>query len=290
MNTKQGVAVVLGLLLLVGSAPAGAQEYKLGPGDVLDVIVLGEPSVTGAFAVGLDGTITLSMGGRIPVAGLTLTQATEKVSSALKDFIRDPQVTVSLRQAATRREFVYLVGHVAKTGAFEMPAGRSIGELIALSGGYTQGAALTEAMIIRKDTMIRVNLADVLLQGNASANTPLESGDLVIVPEVKNRVVVMGQVAKPGSYYLATGERLIDVLSAAGFPTPQAKTSEIGIIRQGTGKPTVTPVDLEKFKQGDMSQNPALLGGDVVYVPEKAKGLDWNTVLQTIFPFILLFK
>jgi polysaccharide biosynthesis/export protein len=230
------------------------------------------------------------MGGRVPVAGLTLPQVTEKVSSALKDYIRDPQVVVSLRQAATRREFVYLVGQVGKTGAFEMPAGRSIGELIALAGGYTPGAALTQAMIIRKETMIRVDLAQVLFEGNASANTTLESGDLVIVPEVKNRVVVMGQVAKPGSYYLATGERLIDVLSAAGFPTPQAKTNEIGIIRQGAGKPTVTPVDLEKFKQGDMSQNPVLLAGDVVYVPEKARGLDWNTVLQTIFPFILLFR
>ena len=286
----QGVAVALGLLLLVGVAPASSQEYKVGPGDVLDIIVLGEPSVTGAFGVGADGTITLSMGGRVPVAGLTLPQATEKVSAALKDYIRDPQVVVSLRQAATRREFVYLVGQVSKTGAFEMPAGRSIGELIAVAGGYTQGAALTQAMIIRKDTMIRVDLAQVLLEGNASANTPLESGDLVIVPEVKNRVVVMGQVAKPGSYYLAGGERLIDVLSAAGFPTPQAKTNEIGIIRQGAGKPTVTPVDLDKFKKGDMSQNPALLAGDVVYVPEKARGLDWNTVLQTIFPFILLFK
>ncbi len=286
----QGVAVALGLLLLIRVAPVNSQEYKVGPGDVLDVVVLGESAVTGPFGVGPDGTITLSMGGHIPVAGLTLPQVTEKVSAALKDYIKDPQVVVSLRQAAPKHEFVYLVGQVGKTGAFEMPAGRTVGELIAVAGGYTAGAALSQAMIIRKDTTIRVDLGQVLLEGNASANTTLESGDLVIVPEVQSRVVVMGQVGKPGSYYLAPGERLIDVLSAAGFPTPQAKTNEIGIIRQGEGKPTVTPVDLEKFKKGDMSQNPALLAGDVVYVPEKARGLDWNTVIQTIFPFILLFK
>lgn len=291
LNRMQAVAVALGLVLLVGGAPASAQEYKLGPGDVLDIVVLGEQAATGAVAVGADGTITLSMGGRIPVVGLTLPQVTEKVSSALKDYIRDPQVVVSLRQAAPRREFVYLVGQVGRTGAFEMPAGRTVGELIALAGGYAPGAALTQAMIIRKDATIRVDLEQVLLEGNASANTTLESGDLVIVPEVKSRVVVMGQVSKPGSYYLKSGDKLIDVLSAAGFPTKDANVTEIGVIRPGAGKPTVTPVNLDKFKKGDTNQNVSLQSGDIIYVPERGKTLgDFLQSVLSVLPFVTLFR
>jgi polysaccharide biosynthesis/export protein len=287
----RGVAVALGLLLLVVAAPANAQEYKVGPGDVLDIVVLGEPSATGPFAVGPDGTITLAMGGHVPVAGLTLPQVTDKVLAALKEYIKDPQVVVSLRQAALRREFVYLVGQVGKTGAFEMPAGRTVGELIALAGGYTPGAALTQAMIIRKDATIRVDLEKVLLEGDASANAALESGDLVIVPEVKSRVVVMGQVTKPGSYYLKSGDRLIDVLSAAGFPTKDANITEIGVIRPGAGKPTVTPVDLNKFKNGDTNQNVSLQSGDIIYVPERGKTLgDYFQSILSVLPFVTLFK
>lgn len=286
------LAIAAGFLLPPG--PANAQEYVIGTGDVLDISVLGEPAVTGAQTVASDGVIMMPMAGRIPLAGLTLSQATAKVTEALKAYIRDPQVSISIRQAAPRRQYAYVLGQVAKPGAYELQNKASVAELVAIAGGPVAGAALSHAVIVRKDASIPVDLEKLLIQGDASANVPLESGDLVIVPETTSKVVLMGQVTKPGPYAIKPGDRLVDVLSVAGGPAQTADTKQIGVIRQPAPgqKPVVTPVDLNKFyKDGDMSQNLALEPGDVIYVPEKAKTLDWTTILSTlVFPVLWLVK
>lgn len=297
MPTMRGVAVllVLGLMLLVFPTPALPQEYTVGPGDVLEVSVVGEPIVSGSVTVNPDGNIVMPLIGQIPVNGLTLPKVTDKITAALKDYVRDPHVVVAIRQASPRRQFAYLLGQVARPGVYEMQEGWTVAELIAVAGGPAPAAALSRSFILRKTETIPVNLEQLLIEGNPSANAPLSSGDLVIVPETKSRVVIMGAVAKPGPYLLKSGDRVVDVLSNAGGPTQNAGTHEIGIIRQKESKPTVTPVNLEKFyKSGDMSQNLALEPGDIIYVPEKARGLDWGTVLQTlgglVFPLIYLIK
>ncbi len=136
-----------------------------------------------------------------------------------------------------------------------------------------------------------MDLQQLLVNGNTNTNVPLKAGDVVIVPEAQDKVLLMGQVAKPGAYLYKPGDRVIDLLSAAGGPTPQAAIGNIGVVRQaGTAKPTVTPVNLDKFyKSGDASQNVPLQAGDVVYVPEKS-GVNWQTILGTIVPFLWLLK
>ncbi len=285
------VALVV-VLVLVFPTPAFPQEYLVGPGDVLEVSVVGEPMVTGPVTVGPDGNIVIPLIGQVSVNGLTLPQVTDKITAALKGFIRDPQVVVAIRQAAPRRQFVYLLGQVAKPGVYEMQDGWAVAELIAVAGGPAPGAALSRAFILRKSESIPVNLEQLLIDGNTSANVPLSSGDLVIVPETKSRVVLMGAVAKPGPYVIKAGDRVIDVLSNAGGPAQGANTGEIGIIRQKESKPTVTPVNLDKFyKSGDLSQNLALEPGDIIYVPVKARGVDWGSILGSfVFPILFLLK
>jgi protein involved in polysaccharide export with SLBB domain len=216
---------------------------------------------------------------------------TDKIAAALKDFIREPQVVVAIRQASPRRQFAYLLGQVARPGAYEMQDGWTVAELVAVAGGPTSGAALSRAFIVRKSETIPVNLEQLLDSGNPSANATLSSGDLVIVPETKSRVVIMGQVAKPGPYGIKAGDRVVDVLSSAGGPTQGARTDEIGIIRQKDSKPVVTPINLDKFyKSGDLSQNLTLEPGDVIYVPTKA-GVNWAQILGSfVFPIIWLLK
>ena len=286
------MAMVPLLVLTVFSSAAFSQEYKVGPGDVLEISVVGESLVSGQVTVGPDGKIVMPLVGSIHVNGLTLPQVTDKVTMALKEFIREPQVVVAIRQAAPRRQFAYVLGQVARPGVYEMQEGWSVAELIAVAGGPASAAALSRSFILRKSETLPVNLEQLLVDGNTSANVPLLSGDLVIVPETKNRVILMGQVTKPGPYLLKPGDRVVDVLSSAGGPTASARTQEIGIIRQQDAKPTVTAINLDKFyKSGDLTQNLALQPGDIVYVPEKSKGIDWGAILSTfVFPILFLVK
>ena len=271
--------VVCGLLFAAALPPVSAQEYTASPGDVLAISVLGESEVSGPVTVSPSGTITLQLVGEIPVGGLTLPQITDKLTTALKAYVKDPQVVVTIRQTADKKDFVYLLGQVGKPGAYAMPDKWTVAELIAVAGGPTPGANLPKAMILRKSTTIPVDLEALLIDGNASANVPLEKGDVVIVPETKNKVVVMGAVVKPGPYLFRDGDKVVDVLSTAGGPGPKAVVSSIGVVRRDGDKPTVMPVNLDKFyKDGDAKQNVALQPGDVVYVPEK-KVFDWGALL-----------
>jgi polysaccharide export outer membrane protein len=285
----RGVAagVVLGLVLITVVPPARAQEYTIGPGDVLDISVLGEWNAPAA--VNPDGKIVIPLAGEMSVTGLTLSQATEKVTAALRPFIKDPQVMLSIRQAASRRQFVYLLGQVLHPGAYEMQKEWTVAELIAVAGGPTPGAALTRALILRKSETVPIDLDQLLVEGNASANVALNPGDVVIVPETKNRVVVMGGVAKPGPYLFKEGDHVVDALSAAGGPTPKAVLSNIGIVRLEGQKPAVKPVNLDKFyKSADATQNIVLRPGDVVYVPE-VTGMSFGEILSSLGGLSYLF-
>ncbi len=292
MMRRMATGLILAVALLTVVPPGMAQEnstqpYTIGPGDVLDVSVIGE--WTGSVMVNPDGKIMIPQFGEVSVAGLTLPQVTEKVTTELKKFIRDPKVLIAIRQTASRRQFVYLLGQVPRPGSYEMQKGWTVAELIAVAGGTAPGAALPRVLILRKDTTIPVDLQKLLIEGDASANVSLEAGDVVIVPETKNRVVVMGGVVKPGPYLFREGDHVVDVLSAAGGPTPKAEVSNIGVVRLEGQKPTVKPVDLDKFyKSGDAKQNVVLQPGDIVYVPEQS-GFNFSQFLSSLNGLAYIF-
>jgi len=285
--------IVLGALLiaLVCPCPALGQEYTIRTGDVLEIFVLGEPQVSGNATVSPDGDLVLAFAGVIPVVGLTLPQVTQKITEALREYVRDPRVTVSIR--AAHRQYAYVLGQIARPGAYEIDKGWTISQLVAVAGGPKTEAALARTLVMRKETTIPVDLSQVLVDGNTSSNLALEAGDVVIVPESKDRVVVMGAVQKPGPYLFKPGDRVVDALSAAGGPTQKATMSEIGLIRQEGQKPGVKPLNLDKFyKSGDAAQNLALRPGDIVYVPEHT-GVDWSSLLSGLSGLLgtfLLFK
>lgn len=287
MNVMRYLAagLVLAVILLTAVPPAVTQEFTVGPGDVLDVSVVGEPEVSGPQAVDPDGNLVLPMVGPVQVSGLTLTQVTTKLTTALQKFIRSPEVVVAIRQAGVRRQFVYLLGQVNHTGAYQMQDGWTVAELIAVAGGTTGRAALTQAMILRKSETIPVNLDQLLNQGDTKADMALAPGDVVIVPETANRIILMGEVPKPGPYAFRPGDRVVDVLSAAGGPTGNASLANIGVIRGAGGneKASVVPANIDRFyKSGDMSQNVLLQPGDVVYVPPKSAGFNWGSILNSL--------
>ncbi|HLJ60340.1 MAG TPA: polysaccharide biosynthesis/export family protein [bacterium] len=265
------------------------QQYTVQPGDVLQIAVVGESEVSGSVTVSQDGSIMVPMVGRIPAGGATLPQLTDRVTQALKTYIRDPQVAITITQTATRQQFVYLLGQVVRPGAYQIGDGLTIAAVIAAAGGPTPSAALPRAFVLRKTQTIPVDLQQLLIDGNTQANMVIQPGDVIIVPEGRDRVVLMGAVVRPGPYIISPGDRLVDLLSAAGGMTQTAKINDVGVVRQAVPaptsatKPTVTEVDLTKFyKSGDMTQNLELHSGDIVYVPDQGQHVVWNAFLNSL--------
>ncbi len=259
-------------------------EYRVSPGDILTISVLGEAEVSGPFLVAPDGTISMQLIGQVQAEGLTLPELTDKVTQALTKFIRKPQVAIAIQSTSGNQKFVYLLGQVNRPGAYPMQAGWTIAALMATAGGFTGAAELPRSFILRKDQTLPVNLEKLLIDGDTDANVELLPGDVVIVPETKARVLVAGYVQKPGPYLIQPTDRVVDAIAAAGGPLPSAQMKDVGVIRKsaaGTKDVPVTHLDLTAYyKSGDTKQNILLQDGDVVYVPNP--GFNWLNVLNAI--------
>jgi len=255
--------MLVSLSLLAGTARA--EEYLARPGDVLEVLVIGEPDLSRLVTISPEGNIFLPLAGNIYVAGLTIKQIEARIVQTLRRFVKDPQLMVTFRQASPNKDVVYVLGQVVRPGPYEYRRGWTLAELLAMAGGPTASAAVRRALIIRKGATIPVNL-DQLLSGDTSKNVELKPGDVLVVPEltVNERVLVLGEVAKPGYLDLKEGDRVVDVITKAGGPTVTSAPERISIMRNGDQLKS----DLEAFlRRGDMEQNVLMQPGDVVFVP-----------------------
>lgn len=245
--------------------PSG--EYAVRAGDILDIVVVGDPDLSRLVTVSQDGSIFLPLIGNVHVVGLTIRQVEDRLTELLKRYLKTPKVIVTFRQASLDRDYVYVLGQVSRPGQYELRRGWTVGELLAMAGGPTTRAALRRAVILRRingTTAIPINL-EKLMNGDVTQNQELKVGDVLVVPEVNDRVLVLGEVARPGYQDLKEGDRVVDMITRAGGPTLKAAPEKISINREGEP----IKVNLEAFlRQGDMLQNVEVKAGDVIFVPE----------------------
>jgi polysaccharide export outer membrane protein len=156
----------------------------LGAGDLIEVRVFQEPELSGLFQVGGQGDLIFPLCRRVVVGGLTANGAAEKLRACLSEgFLRDPQVTVLVREFNSKKVFVF--GEVQKPGTFPYQDGMSVVQAVTLAGGFTRTAAQNSTSVTRKvdskEVKVRVNVQDIAL--GKAPNFLLEPGDIVYVPE-----------------------------------------------------------------------------------------------------------
>ncbi len=267
---RQGIAVlviVLGwLAFLALTSVAYAQEYRLGPDDVLTVTVLRHPELSAdQVTVTQDGKINLPVAGEVTITGKTAAEASQAIASALKSRLVSPEVTVAIKQA--RPERVFVLGAVGHPGIFDLKPGWRVTEALAAAGGLTVRPELAEASILRlnKET-IAIDLPAILTEGEQPANVALQAGDVLSVTERTVRISVAGQVQRPGAYDLPAGGGVVEAVALAGGVAQKAALTRV-TVKHADG--TMTNADLFKVMVlGDMQANLKLHAGDLVMVPE----------------------
>ncbi len=266
VNHRALATILMVVMLVLLASTARSEEYVAKPGDVLEVLVIGEPDISRLVTISPEGNIFLPLAGSIYVAGLTIKQVEARLVQTLKRFVKDPQVMVTFRQANPEKDMVFVLGQVTRPGPYEYRRGWTLAELLAMAGGPTTGAALRRALVLRRGTAIPIDL-DRLLNGDTSKNIELKPGDVLVVPElaVTERVLVLGEVTKPGYQDLKSGDRVVDMITKAGGPTVKSAPERISIMRNGD----TLKSDLEAFlRQGVLDQNVLMEPGDVVFVPQ----------------------
>lgn len=147
------------------------QAYRIGAGDKIAVNVYGEQSVTGEYQVDDSGSISLPLAGRVTVRNMTAPQAETAVQTKLRSSLENPQVNVSVLEGRN----VYILGEVAKPGAYPYRPGDTVLNAVALAGGYTYRAQTNGIEVKRPET------GDAEAK-RAQQDAYLHPGDIVIVP------------------------------------------------------------------------------------------------------------
>jgi protein involved in polysaccharide export with SLBB domain len=201
-----------------GQSPE-TEVYRLAPGDLITITVLGEPLLSGDQLIGPDGTIRLPLIGTVRAAGLTLDELTERLTQSLRRFLRDPKVVIALKQLPPLFRRVYVLGAVKMPGSYALPVGgaATVIDAIALAGGFSEDADMERVRVFQKDgRVMTINLKNFQADGFRGNGMTLQPGDLVWVPPAFVRVSVAGAVNLPGFHPVPTQTTLLDVLARAG--------------------------------------------------------------------------
>jgi len=174
--------------LAPAAGAAEAQEtadYLIGPGDVVQVFVWKEADLTRDVTVRYDGKISLPLLGDVPAAGRTPLQLASDLEARLGRFVASPQVTVGVAQPNSHRIFV--VGLVARAGAFPLLGPTTFLQALALAGGFQQFAKSDRVIVVRQSAgaqvLVRVDYKKIESGTDVDGqNIFLEPGDTVVVP------------------------------------------------------------------------------------------------------------
>lgn len=259
-------AVLVPAMLAVSPSiaqPSPAQEaYILGPGDTIDIVVYGEPDLFRTVTVKPDGAVSLALLGEVKAAGRTTTQLAADLTRLYGKYLKQPSISVTVREFRVDR--IYILGQVSRPGEYQLRPGIGIMELLANAGGPTGRADLAKVVVIRGRTEAQqLNLLEAFAT-NRNPDVKLLAGDVLFVPETDKRIVVLGQINRPGAYELLEGQRVSNLIAAAGGLTVRAAPQKAFIVRG----PEQIPVDLEKVLAGNLEANVTLSSGDMLVVPE----------------------
>jgi polysaccharide biosynthesis/export protein len=271
----------LGLAVLVASAAAQAPkpdppspDYRVGPGDVLEVTVFDNQDLSRTPTVQTSGTIALPLLGEVPVTGLTVAEVKKKVTELLgKDYLVNPQVDVKVSEFHS--QFVTVLGEVGSPGRKPLRGQTRLIDVLVESGGLTARAsgdlAITRVSGFEsgeRTLRLRLGARTLDVEEQARLELPLRHGD-IIAASPKYYVTVEGEVAHPGRYALEGDLTVSGAVSLAGGLT-RFGSSRLKVRRTDpeTGQVSFLDVDLKDVRKGK-EPDPALLPNDVLTVSRR---------------------
>lgn len=268
--------------------------YRVGPGDVLSIQVWKRPELSqDGIIVSPDGLIPVPRIGNLNVLNRTPKEVQQQVTAKLEYLYIKPEVTVRVQEYHNNKAFV--LGRVSKPGVVNFPGRGTLLEALALAGGIPdqrEENSLTKCAIIRgNDTIIWIDLQDLLRNGNMALNAPVRNNDIIYIPESSDELVyVLGEVLKPGAIQLKSGMNVMKAVMLAGGMNKSANPEKIFVIRQQNSKGEVIRVDLKNLlEHGNFSANYALQPEDIVFVSPSGMA-KFNYALEKLLPSLQMLN
>ena len=168
------------------SLPSG--EYRIGPGDSLNIFVWRNPELTVTVPVRPDGRVSIPLVEDVVAINKTPTELAREYEQRLGKYIREPLVTVIVTNfVGPFPEQVRIVGEAAQPRSLPYRADMTVLDAMIAVGGLTRYAAGNDSVIVRNvsgtQTTYTVHLRDLLRDGDISSNVALQPGDILIIPQ-----------------------------------------------------------------------------------------------------------
>ncbi len=182
---KQKIAIVMAVLSLfaVIISDVYAGDYRIGPGDVLDIAVWKNPDLTKQLVVLPDGTIHFPLIKELKVGGVTVNELESMLVSSLKKYVPEPDLSISIVQVNSM--MIYVIGKVNHPGRFSINTNIDVMQALSVAGGLNPFAKEKEIVIFRKEsgatTILNFNYEEVSQGKNLEQNITLKRGDVIVV-------------------------------------------------------------------------------------------------------------
>ena len=268
-------------------------EFRLGPGDHVDIDMIGGGQGPQPALVGPDGKVYFDLLPGISVWGLTLTQTRDALQAQLSHFYKNPRVSVSLREVRSSR--VWILGRLNAPGIYALETPMTILDAVTRAGGlYTaqftgtteELADLQHSFLLRHGKYIPVDFRKLIHDGDLSQNVYLEADDFLYLPSaLATEIYVLGAVGEPRTVSFKDQVTLSSAIANARGTTPDAWLGEVVIIRGSLTDPHYAVVNFRDILKGKAPEV-ALQPHDIVYVPDHPLGMLQNALHTILTTFV----
>lgn len=225
-------------------------SYLLGPGDVVDIGLVGRGDFSGRARVSTDGTILLPLIGKIKAADRTVLELSDDIRAALikGQFYSDPVVRAEVLQISSR--YAVVLGNVGQPGLLPLDRTYRLSEILARVGGKTGGGA-DYVLLTRGTTGATERYSiDELASGGPEKDPLVQAGDKLYVPSAETQVFyVSGQVNTPGAFTVTDGLTFRMAIAKGGGVTENGSEKKLKVVR--AGKPIKVKLE-DPVKVGDI--------------------------------------
>ncbi|NGX17011.1 SLBB domain-containing protein [Wenzhouxiangella sp. XN24] len=248
-------------------------DYVLGPGDVVNVQLMGATPGSFTLAVNRDGAINFPELGPITVAGMTFDEARRILQERVSQQMIGATASVTMGELRSIRVFV--LGDAQRPGSYTVSSLSTITNALFASGGVKPIGSLRNIELKRNGALVtRLDLYDLLLRGDTRGDVRLMPGDVIFIPPVGTQVAVDGEVRRPAVYEIKGATTTAELVELAGGLTAGAYPQGGRLARISEDQARILlDVDLKSAA----GQGLRLRGGDLLEVPSVLERVD-NTV------------
>ena len=232
---------------------ATPQNYRLGPGDAVNVDIWGASQESITETISPDGTIVIEGVGVIQLGGLSVSQAKARLKQVIGPRYQGSKIDLTLGQ--TRTITVSVMGEVKLPGTYTMSAFATVYNALYMAGGPNEIGTLRNVKVFRNGHLLsNVDVYDFLLNGHLTGDVRLQDNDVITVSPYESLVNITGKVKRPMFYEMKKTESAATLLKYAGGFTGDAYTKAIRINRKAGAGYSVFSVgefDMSGFKLMD---------------------------------------